>query len=155
LEGDREERRVLEREASEDGRFSDVWTRFESSLGLDRIPEPTRSLVLAAHDVKQEVVVGDWETMLQTDPRELQAWIDDEVLPKLDVPCLGVFGRPIGEGDRERFARLPDVQLEEWVGDGHFLHLVDPDRFTDRIRRFVDHCTATNDQATRRPASPA
>lgn len=105
--------------------------------------------------MKEEVVVGYWETMLRTDPREFQGWIDDDVLPSLDVPCLGVFGRPIGEGDHERFARLPDVQLEECVGGGHFVHLVDPDRFTDRLRRFVDHCTATDGKATIRPASPA
>jgi pimeloyl-ACP methyl ester carboxylesterase len=122
--------------------FAEVWPTFESSLGLERIPEPVRSLVLDAHDVEQETVVGYWETMLRTDPRELQAWIDTEVLPRLDIPCLGVFGRPTTQGERERFARLPDVQLEVWAGHGHLVHLVDPDRFAARLRRFVDHCTA-------------
>lgn len=56
--------------------------------------------------------------------------------------CLGVFGRPITDSERERFGLLPDVQLEEWAGDGHFVHLVDPDRFATRLRHFVDHCTA-------------
>ena len=122
--------------------FAEVWRTFEDSLGLERIPEPVRSLVLAAHEVNQEVVVGYWETMLRTDPAELQAWIDTQIIPKLDVPCLGVFGRPVTDAERERFERLPDVQLEEWTGDGHFVHLVDPDRFTTRLRQFVDHCTA-------------
>jgi pimeloyl-ACP methyl ester carboxylesterase len=124
--------------------FSEIWATFENSLGLEQIPEPVRSLVLAAYDVKQDVVVGYWETMLRTDPRELQAWIDKEVLSKLDVPCLAVFGRPATGGERDRFARLPDVQLEEWIGDGHFVHLVDPDRFATRLRKFVGHCTATD-----------
>jgi pimeloyl-ACP methyl ester carboxylesterase len=53
-----------------------------------------------------------------------------------------VFGRPITESERERFGWLHDVQLEEWAGDGHFVHLVDPDRFAARLRQFVDHCTA-------------
>ena len=79
--------------------------------------------------------------MLRTDPDELQALIDAQIR-KLDVPCLGVFGRPITDGERERFGWLPDVQLEEWAGDGHFVHLVDPDRFATRLRQFVDHCTA-------------
>ena len=122
--------------------FAQVWPTFEDSLGLERIPEPVRSLVLAAHEVNQDVVVGYWEMLLRTDPAELQAWIDEEILLKLEVPCLGVFGRPITDGERERFERLPDAQLEEWAGDGHFVHLVNADRFATRLRRFVDHCTA-------------
>ena len=97
--------------------------------------------MLETHEVKQDVVVGYWETLLRTDPDELQALIDAQIR-RLDVPCLGVFGRPITDGERERFRWLPDVQLEEWAGDGHFVHLVDPDRFATRLRQFVDHCTA-------------
>jgi len=57
-------------------------------------------------------------------------------------PCLAVLGRPLSDGDRERFARMADVQLEEWVGDGHFVHLVDVGRFATRLRQFVEYCTA-------------
>jgi pimeloyl-ACP methyl ester carboxylesterase len=121
--------------------FAEVWRTFEDSLGLERIPEPVRSLVLDTHEVKQDVVVGYWEMVLRTDPQELQAFIDAQIR-KLDVPCLGVFGRPITDSERERFGWLPDVQFEEWAGDGHFVHLVDPDRFATRLRQFVDHCTA-------------
>ena len=120
--------------------FADVWPTFEESLGLDRISEPVRSLVLASHDVRHDVVVGYWETLLRTDPDELQAFIDTRIRA-IDVPCLGVFGRSLTVGERERFGWLRDVQLEEWRGDGHFVHLVDPDRFAARLRRFVDHCT--------------
>jgi pimeloyl-ACP methyl ester carboxylesterase len=38
--------------------FAEVWQTFENSLGLERIPEPVRSLVLETHEVKQDVVVG-------------------------------------------------------------------------------------------------
>lgn len=122
--------------------FSQVWPTFEASLGLDRIPEPVRSLVLDAHQVKQDVVVGYWEPLLRADPAEFQAWIDAQIR-NLNVPLLGIFGRPITEGDRERFEWLPDVQLEEWAGDGHFVHLVDPDRFATRLHQFVEYCTDT------------
>ena len=122
--------------------FTEVWQTFEDSLGLERIPEPVRSLVLETHEVKQDVVVGYWQDALRTDPDELQALIDARIR-QLDVPCLGVFGRPITGSERERFGWLPDVQLEEWAGDGHFVHLVDPDRFATRLRQFVDHCTET------------
>jgi pimeloyl-ACP methyl ester carboxylesterase len=47
---------------------------------------------------------------------------------------------PATGGERERLGRLPDVQIEEWAGDGHFVHLVDPERFTARLRTLVGHC---------------
>jgi pimeloyl-ACP methyl ester carboxylesterase len=121
--------------------FTDVWQTYESTLGLEQIPEPTRSLVLATHEVDQDVVLGYWDMMLRTDPAELQAWIDTE-LAKVDVPCLGVFGRLVTDRERTRMDRLPEMQLEEWVGDGHFVHLVDPDRFAGRLSKFIDHCTS-------------
>lgn len=122
--------------------FAAAWATFETTLGIDRIPEPLRSLVLANHEVKQEVVLGYLDMMLRSDPSQLQARIDAE-LAKITAPCLGVFGRPIADPDRERLERLPDIQLEEWIGDGHFVHLVDPDRFADRLHKFIEHCTTT------------
>ncbi len=122
--------------------FTALWQSFEDSLGLERIPEPVRSFVLDTRLVKKDVVVGYWQTLLRTDPDELQALIDAQIR-QLDVPCLGVFGRPITSSERERFGWLRDAQLEEWSGDGHFVHLVDADRFATRLRQFVDHCTAT------------
>ncbi|WP_159047852.1 hypothetical protein [Streptomyces sp. WM6378] len=55
-----------------------------------------------------------------------------------------MFGRLATHGERKRLDDMPDVEIEEWVGDGHFVHLVDPRRFATRIRTFVDYC----DQAT-------
>jgi pimeloyl-ACP methyl ester carboxylesterase len=124
------------------GRFAEVWPAFENSLGLERIPEPVRSLVLETHVVNPDVVVGYWDMLFRKDPADVQAWIDT-IFVKIDVPCLGVFGRPISDGERERFGWLPDVQLEEWAGDDHFVHLVDPDRFATRLREFVRHCAGS------------
>jgi pimeloyl-ACP methyl ester carboxylesterase len=119
--------------------FDQVWPNIEDSLGLDRIPEPTRSLVLDAHKVEQHVVLGYWEQVLNTDPAELQTWIDD-VASRIESPCLAIFGRPVTDGERERLSQLPDMQIEEWAGNGHFVHLVDPERFTTRLLSFVEHC---------------
>jgi pimeloyl-ACP methyl ester carboxylesterase len=132
--------------------FTDAWRTFEDSLGLERIPEPTRTLVLETHKVTQDVVVGYLETAMRTDPDELQTVIDTQI-GKLVVPYLGVFGRPLTDAERERLGWLADAQLEEWAGDGHFVHLVDPDRFATRLRRFVDACTAHDrGRAVHRPA---
>ncbi len=122
--------------------FPEVWQTIEESLGLDFLPEPTRSQVLATHQVKQDVVLGYWDQVLRTDPAELQAWID-ALMTRVTAPGLAVFGRPLTEGERLRFDRLPDVRIEAWPGSGHFVHLVDPERFTDTLRQFVVHCDQT------------
>ena len=119
--------------------FDQIWPTIENSLGLDRIPEPARTLVLETHTVNQDVVLGYWDQVLTTEPAELQAWIDDKAAG-IQIPCLAVFGRRATDGERERLARLPDTQIEEWPGDGHFVHLVDPGRFAARLRTFVEHC---------------
>ena len=116
--------------------FPSVWTRFEESLGLDLIPEPARSLVLETHTVDQDVVLGYWEMLLRADPDELQNLVDAQVR-LIDVPVLGVFGREVTVGEQKRFGWIPEVELEEWVGDGHFVHLVEPDRFAARLLEFV------------------
>lgn len=97
------------------------------------------NLVLDTHKVNQDVVLGYWDQVLTTEPAELQAWIDDAAA-RIQVPCLAVFGRPATDGERERLGRLPDAQIEEWAGGGHFVHLVDPGRFAATLRTFVEHC---------------
>jgi pimeloyl-ACP methyl ester carboxylesterase len=79
--------------------------------------------------------------MFQSDPDELQALVDSKVRT-IDVPCLAVFGRPISAGDRERVGWLSDIQLDEWLGAGHFVHLVEPERFATRLLKFVQHCSS-------------
>src|SRR5215471_7518702 len=119
--------------------FDQIWPNIENSLGLDRIPEPARTLVLDTHHVKQDVVLGYWDQVLNTEPAELQAWIDG-ISAGIQIPCLVVFGRQATDGERERLGRMPGAQIEEWVGDGHFVHLVDPERFATRLRTFIDDC---------------
>ena len=43
---------------------------------------------------------------------------------------LAVFGEQFAGDDRDRLGRLvPGVQIEEWPGRGHFVHLAEADRF--------------------------
>lgn len=122
--------------------FDQVWPTIEDSLGLDRIPEPARTLVLDTHKVDQGIVLGYWDQVMNTDPAELQAWIDAKVTG-IQAPTLAVFGRPVTDGERERLNSLPDIRIEQWVGAGHFVHLVDPQRFTTELRGFIAHCDKT------------
>lgn len=88
-------------------------------------------------------MLGYWDQILNTDPNELQAWIDG-VASRTRCPCLVVFGRTATDGERQRVTQLPDAQIEEWVGDGHFVHLVDSRRFATRLLAFVEHCNRVN-----------
>jgi pimeloyl-ACP methyl ester carboxylesterase len=112
---------------------------FQASMGLDLLPAGIRRAVLAGQRIRQDLVLGYWAEILTTEPDVLQARVD-RVVNTLDVPLLGVFGRELTPPDRERLARIPDAAWEVWPDHGHFVHLVEPDRFTDRLLAFVEHC---------------
>jgi pimeloyl-ACP methyl ester carboxylesterase len=95
--------------------------------------------VLETHDVRQNVALGYWDQVMNTDSAELQAWIDTKA-SGINCPCLAVFGGPATPGERARLTGLADAQIEEWPGDDHFVHLVDPQRLATRLQSFVDDC---------------
>jgi len=117
--------------------FASAFERFQESMAIDRVPEPSRSLVYASQRIDQDVVVGYWDEVLRSEAGALQARIDDG-LATIDVPVLAVFGRAFPDGGDHGLARVRDLELEEWPGLGHFPHLVEPDRFTERLREFID-----------------
>ena len=115
--------------------FRDV---FQASMGLDRLAADICAAVLAGQRVRQDLVLGYWAEHLDSAHDVQQARID-RALDAIDAPVLGVFGRELQPPDRERLARLPEVAWEEWP-DGHFVHLVEPDRFAGRLLGFVEQC---------------
>lgn len=122
-------------------------TVFQSSMGLELIPADIRGAVLAGQRVRQDLVLGYWTEVLDTDPDALQARFDHQ-LGAIDVPVLGIFGRDVAPPDRERFARIPDAMWEVWPDHGHFPHLVEPQRFAERLLAFVEHCETAAQRAT-------
>ena len=115
---------------------------FQQSMGLDRVPEPLRSRVLAGQRVRKDIVIGYWEEMLRTDPAEMQARVDEEA-DRIACPCLAVFGRGLEQPEREHMmTRVPIVQIEEWPGSGHFVHLAELEHFSDRLRKFIEGCAS-------------
>ena len=121
--------------------FADAFAPFERSMGLDLVPEPLRRAALDAHDVRQDVILGYWDQLLRSDVDELQAWVE-EIARKIDAPCLAVYGRQLSRAERDHLHRLvPQMELEEWPGRGHFIHLADADRFATRLLAFADRCS--------------
>ena len=85
-----------------------------------------------------EVVRGIWGALLTTDPAELTA-LAEALLPRIAVPLLSLHGGNPEPGYAQWLTRLvPTARVEIWEGEGHMLHLADPQRFAARVRAFVD-----------------
>ena len=120
--------------------FQAAFESFQASMGLEQLDASVRRRVSAAQRVEQDLVLGYWEEAMRSDPDELQARFA-EALGQIRAPVLFVFGRQLEDGDRAYLlSQLPQAQLDVWPGGGHFVHLVDADRFTTRLREFVDDC---------------
>jgi pimeloyl-ACP methyl ester carboxylesterase len=121
--------------------FNTAFQPFQQSMGLNRLPAPMRDELLARQNVSQDLVLGYWQDVLRTDPTQLQTRID-ATTAAIHAPFLAVFGRALAPQDRDHLrGRMPDAEIEEWPDGGHFVHLAQSDRFTDRLRAFVDDCT--------------
>jgi pimeloyl-ACP methyl ester carboxylesterase len=124
--------------------FPRAFEPFRRSIGVDRVAEPLRRKVLASQDIRQDVVLGYWDELMQTDPDDLQARID-QASSRIASPYLAVFGRELEPSERRKLLnRIPHVQIEEWPGSGHCVHLVEADRFARRLRGFVELCGSTS-----------
>jgi pimeloyl-ACP methyl ester carboxylesterase len=117
--------------------FTSAFELFQESMAIDRVPEPIRSLVYDSQRIEQNVVVGYWEEVLRSDAAALQTRID-EGLATVGVPALAIFGRPLPDAEGHGLTHVRDLEIEEWPGLGHFPHLVEPDRFTARLREFIE-----------------
>jgi pimeloyl-ACP methyl ester carboxylesterase len=123
-------------------RGTDAEFRQALSMVFDVMRSPLDATVQAeldAHRVaaRQDVVLGVWEMALSMEGPELDA-IVEAVLPTITSPYLAVHGDDPGAEYRGWLAGLlPAATVEVWEGTGHYVHLVDPARFVERVRAFV------------------
>jgi pimeloyl-ACP methyl ester carboxylesterase len=123
-------------------RGTDAEFRQALSMVFDVMRSPLEASVQAELDshrltARQDVVLGVWEMALSMDGPELDA-IVEAVLPSITCPYLAVHGDDPGAEYRAWLAGLmPSAELDVWEGTGHYLHLVDPERFVARVRAFV------------------
>lgn len=121
--------------------FSAAFEPFRQSIGVEFLPEPLRSTTTATQTIRQDLVLGYWEEVLQQSPDELQAMTHDAAR-SITGPYLAVFGRRLSDDERDRLhARLSHLDLEEWPDHGHMVHLMEPDRFANRVVSFIDRCS--------------
>ena len=105
------------------------------SPGLDEASAAAFTDAVATAD--QDVVLGVWGPMLDGPDPDVDAQVD-AVLATLTMPYLSWHGMDPGPGYEAWLReRVPHAQFELLDGEGHFVHQVDPARFTARLRAFL------------------
>ena len=89
--------------------------------------------------LEQDVVLGIWDMLLNESPEQVGAAVDAFLAgyASRSIPYLALFGLDPGDGYGDWLAdRIPGATTELWADHGHYPHLVDVDRFTDRLATF-------------------
>jgi pimeloyl-ACP methyl ester carboxylesterase len=121
-------------------RFEEVFEPIRQSIGVEALPEPLRSVTRSSQTIRQDLVLAYWNELLESTPERLQALVDD-ASSRISVPYLAVFGRRLSEDERTSMHdKVATLEMEEWPDRGHMVHLMEPDRFANRLATFVDTC---------------
>ena len=91
----------------------------------------------AGASLEQEVVLGVWDLVFSSSADELDVQVEATV-GAITAPYSALHGADPGpdypDWLRTHIARST---LEVWPDDGHFPHLVEPERFLDRLHDFA------------------
>lgn len=118
--------------------FDRAFAPFREGIGVEALPEPVRSQTLSAQTIEQDVVLGYWGEVVDSGADALQSMVTG-ALQAIRAPYLAVMGHQAPDDERDYMrANLRDVLIEEWDGQGHLLHLLDPERFAARVAVFID-----------------
>ncbi|MFV0316690.1 MAG: alpha/beta fold hydrolase [Microthrixaceae bacterium] len=91
----------------------------------------------AIRDADQDVVLGVWSPLLDSEASELDALVE-AVCATVSCPYLALFGIDPGpEYPAWLTERIAGAHTEVWADHGHYPHLVEPERFVDRVDEFV------------------
>lgn len=108
-------------------------------LAGDRLGDAERERLVALRRPDRDVVLGVWELVLSHPAEDITAIVDGALAAYAGrtVPYLALFGIDPGADYGDWLSsRIDGAVTEVWDGDGHYPHLVDPDRFVERLRTF-------------------
>jgi pimeloyl-ACP methyl ester carboxylesterase len=111
---------------------------FEQMVGPLLDPD-SRTRLSTLRQADQDVVLGVWDLLFSMDEAEIDAVVAAALAGYRErpVPYLSLFGIDPGPGYGEWLAGfIAGAEVELWSDHGHYPHLVDPDRFVDRLRSF-------------------
>lgn len=85
---------------------------------------------------EQEVVLGVWEMMFTAAPADLDAVVDS-LAAAITVPYLSLHGIDPGPDYGDWLTgKIPTATVEVWADQGHYPHLIEQQRFVDRVVEF-------------------
>ncbi len=111
---------------------------FEAMTG-DLLPPAERARIADLRRPDHDVVLGVWDLLLTSPEAEIADGIDAALAGYRDhpTPYLALFGiDPGAEYPAWLADRVPGGVVEVWADHGHYPHLVDPDRFVERLGEF-------------------
>lgn len=111
---------------------------FDQLAGTMLSPEQ-RARIDGIRRADQDVVLGVWDLMFTMSADEIADVVDQALAGYAgkDVRYLSLFGVDPGPDYAGWLGNaIAEAQVEVWPEHGHYPHLVDPDRFTDRLRTF-------------------
>ncbi len=116
--------------------FPLVLSALFDDLAGSALSEAERARIEAARGADQEVVLGIWHDVIESDPADLRALVD-ATASSVTAPYLSLFGIDPGDDYADWMSNLvPTATVELWPDLGHYPHLVEPDRFVARVHEF-------------------
>lgn len=111
---------------------------FEQLSG-DLLPAAEADRIGSLRRPDQEVVLGVWSVILDSTIEEIDAVVAGALggYAGSAVPYLSLFGIDPGAGYEAWLQQfIANSSVELWDGHGHYPHLVEPDRFVERLEEF-------------------
>jgi len=121
-----------------DAEFQQAMSRmFDSMAGP--LPDRERRRLYSIRRPNRKVVMGTWGAVFESSAEELDALVE-AMVSSVKVPYLSIHGLDPGEDYVEWLQTVLDNgTVAEWPDTGHYPHLLDPDRFLDRLEMFEDY----------------
>lgn len=109
---------------------------FDSMVGP--LPRRERQRLDSIRRPERKVVMGTWAAVLESSVEELDTMMASMV-SAVDVPYLAIHGLEPGDDYVDWLHEvLASGTVAEWPETGHYPHLLDPDRFLERLEMFEE-----------------
>lgn len=134
-----EQLRAVEPMLRDPASFPAVMTALFDDMAGPLLASDERERVAACRRLDQDTVLGVWDLTLTASIDDLDAAVDAALAPyrSSGLLYLSLFGLDPGpDYDSWLIERIPTAVIERWDDHGHYPHLVDPDRFVARLRKF-------------------
>ncbi len=117
--------------------FGPVLEAVFASMDGDVMTDELKALLVANRRANQQVVLGVWDVVLTSTVDQLDRLIA-EMLTQISAPFLSIQFMDAPAGYTEWLQRIiPHAVVEQWQpGIGHYGHLIDPERFVERVLSF-------------------